>query len=242
MKQKIKVGMPHLNYNGLDLVWLLKTSGDAHWSMLKDVKSFNENNQRLYASFFACEIDYNKGQDYFVENEEINLDSKIFKFNNQIYRSMHSVTGNQNVATLTMDSIFVKKDIASGSLIKDDPVASGKNIQTVSAVFLEEHKKMKKELTTLEIEKFNKLVFSPEMYFNGVKILYFANYINLSLLNEYITFDKILSPIKKVKIFFFKNISEHDVVYGYTKNINNEYHTILMSNNKPISLCINVRD
>ena len=242
MKQKIKVGMPHLNYNGLDPVWLLKTSGDGHWSMLKNIKSFNENNQRLYASFFACEIDYNKGQDNFVENEEISLESKIFKFNNQIYRSVHSVIGNQNVATLTMDSIFVKKDMTSGALVKDEPVNSDNNIQTVNTVFLEEHKKMKKELATLNIEKFNKLAFSPEMYFNGVKILYFANYINLSLLNEYVTFGKILNPIKKVKVFFFKNISEDDVVYGYTKNINNEYHTILMCNNKPISLCINIRD
>ena len=241
MKSNIKVGMPHLNYNGLDPIWLLKTLGDNHWSLLKDVKSLNQENQRLYASFFACEIDYNKGQNFFEENDIITLESKIFKFNSQIYRSMHSVTGNQNTASVTMDSIFVKKDKTSGNLVKDEPVSSGKNIDSVNTVFLEEHKKIKKDLVDLDPTQFNKLMFSPETYFNGVKILYCANYFNLSLLNEYVTFGKILNPVKKIKMFFFKNISEHDDVYGYTKCIDNIYQTILMSNNKPISFCITTR-
>jgi probable biosynthetic protein (TIGR04098 family) len=243
MKSKLKIGMPHLTYNGLDPIWLLKTLGDNHWNMLTEVSKVNIHNQRLYASFFACEIDFNKGQDAFLENAELSINSKIFKFNSQIYRSMHIASVEINSATVVMDSIFVKKDIQSGALVKDEPVLNNNvlSMDSVNSVFLDEHKKIKKKLTKLKIENFNTLTFSPETWFNGVKILYFANYLNLVLLNEYQTVNCIQQPIKKIKIFFFKNISINDKVFGHTipTSVGNE--TILISNGKPICYCLVVR-
>ena len=241
MKQTITLGMPHLNYNGLDPIWLSKTLGDNHWSLLKDVKRMNQGNERLYASFFAIEIDFNKGQHTFNEYDSIEIDSKIFKFNNMIYRSHHFVKNDKNAAQVVMDSIFVKKDLVTGSLVKDEPVAAGRNIESVDSVFMDEHKRLKKEVSNLSTDDFNLLMFSPETYFNGVKILYCANYFNLALLNEYVTYKTILPPLKKIKLFFFRNISEHDQVYGRTTNVGNEYQTILISNNKPIGVCISTR-
>ena len=241
MKKSIVLGMPHLNYNGLDPIWLVKTLGDNHWHLLKDIKRFNQGNERLYASFFACEINFNKGQDSFKEDDTLAINSKIFKFNNLIYRSMHLVSTETSSAQIVMDSIFVKKDIATGSLVKDEPVSIAKNIDSVDSVFLDEHKKLKKSLVNLNISDFNELVFSPETYFNGVKILYFANYFNLVLLNEYITYNKILDPIKKMKVFFFKNITESDKVYGRTVKTDAGFETILMANNKPIAFCVTQR-
>jgi probable biosynthetic protein (TIGR04098 family) len=241
MKKNIVLGMPHLNYNGLDPIWLVKTLGDNHWHLLKDIKRFNQGNERLYASFFACEINFNKGQSSFKEDDTLAIDSKIFKFNNLIYRSMHLASTDTSSAQIVMDSIFVKKDTTTGSLVKDEPVSIAKNIDSVDSVFLDEHKKLKKSLVNLNISDFNELVFSPETYFNGVKILYFANYFNLVLLNEYITYNKILDPIKKMKVFFFKNISESDKVYGRTVKTDAGYETILMANNKPIAFCVTQR-
>ena len=238
---KIKVGMPHLNYNGLDPIWLSKTLGDCHWGLLNNVKTTDNQNQRLYASFFACEIDFNKGQNYFYENDDLHIQSKLFKFNNLIYSSSHLISSNKNVAKATFDSIFVKKDKDTNSLVKSEPKNSIINIESINSVFIEEHKKIKKKLFEKNnIAKFNKLIFSPEAYFNGVKILYFANYINLVMLNEFISYNQILPPIKKLKIFYFKNINWNDEVYGYTSinETSGAYETILVSNNIPIAFCI----
>lgn len=238
---EIKLGMPHLTYNGIDAVWLAKTLGNAHWSLLKTVKSFNQDNQRLYASFFAFEIDFNRGQDQFYENDELQLESNIFKFNNQIYRSMHTATVERNLATATFDSIFVKKDINSGALVKDEPIGAIKDIDKINTVFLDEHKRIKKQLFDKKITGLNELVFSPEAYFNGVKILYCANYLNLVLLNEWITYQEIQAPIKKIKIFFFKNINVGDRVFGVTEQRGNCYETILMANDHPLAFCEIIR-
>ena len=233
--------MPHLSYNGIDAVWLAKTLGDAHWSSLKTIKSVNQDNQRLYASFFAFEINFNRGQDQFYENDELHLESKIFKFNNQIYRSMHTATVERNVVTATFDSIFVKKDAVSGALVKDEPTSAVQHIDKINTVFLDEHKRIKKQLFDKKVTGLNELVFSPEAYFNGVKILYCANYLNLVLLNEWITYQKIQAPIKKIKIFFFKNINAGDQVFGVTEKHDSRYETILMANDHPLAFCEIIR-
>lgn len=233
---KIKLGMPHLTYNGLDPVWLSKALGDQHWSLLKDIKSFNLDNQRLYASFFASEINFNHGQNHFVENDTLDIHSKIFKFNNLIYRSMHTFSVDGNIATATFDSVFVKKDMVSGNLIKDEPSApSSKIIDSVDETFLEEHSKIKKQLASADVSNLNELQFSPETYFNGVKILYCSNYIQLVLLNEFLTYKQIPQPIKKIKGYWFKNIEWNSRVFGTTVKRNDVYETTLVSNQKPIA-------
>jgi probable biosynthetic protein (TIGR04098 family) len=242
---KIKLGMPHLSYNGLDPIWLAKTLGDSHWGLLKDIHPFNQGNQRLYASFFAAEFDFNQGQHLYCENNILDINSKIFKFNNMIYRSMHTFGIDQNLGNATLDSIFVKKDIETGKLVKDEPAALIKNINTVDHTFLEEHSRLKKQLiaasNTMDLTDFNELPLSPDTHFNGVKILYFANYIQLALLNEFLTFKKIADPISRLRVYWFSNISWKDQVFALTVRTDNEYKTILTANNKPIAVIVNNR-
>ena len=234
---QLKLGMPHLIYNGIDPVWLLKELGNNHWGLLSEAVSFYNGTQRLYASFFGAEIDFNQGQNYFKEDDIVAINSKIFKFNNQIYRSIHTVLSDTNSAVVHLDSIFVKKDLASGLLVKDDPKKVHKNIDLINHNFLEEHKQIKNKLSNIDKNTFNLLPFNPESLFNGVKILYFANYLNLVFLNEYLTFNKIQNPIKKINLYFFKNITEHDRVYGSTTQIDNTFETVLLTNNREIGFC-----
>ena len=53
---KLTLGMPHLNYHGLDQVWLSKQLGHRHWELLGDGPAYSKTNERLYASFFCCSI------------------------------------------------------------------------------------------------------------------------------------------------------------------------------------------
>ena len=147
--------MPHLTYHGIDPIWLLKTLGDNHWNLLKHINPLNKDDQRLYASFFAAELDFNKGQDCFKENEDISIESKIFKFNNLIYRSIHTVKTSENNVSVVLDTIFVKKDITTGILIKDEPEKPTTVISSVNSTFLEENRRIKRELCQLSLESFN---------------------------------------------------------------------------------------
>lgn len=229
--------MPHLNYHGLDQIWLLKTLGNNHWDMLSSIPAFTKDNERLYASFYGCSIDFNKGQDAYKEGETLAVDSNIYKFNNLIYRSNHVVTGPHNVTTATFDSIFVKKDVNTNGLIKDEPVHNVRTIESIDSVFIEEHKRVKKEFQTFDFNSLVKLQFNPETLFNSVKILYFANYLQLVSQSEYQKFAEIQAPIKKILIYYFGNIAVTDSVYGITEKNNNIYTTTLIANNKVIAVC-----
>lgn len=235
---KLTLGMPHLNYHGLDQVWLSKQLGHRHWELLGNGPAYSKTNERLYASFFCCSIDFNHGQDQYQEGDDITIDSKVFKFNSQVYRSVHNIQGHRNISTAIFDSIFVRKDLATNTLVRDDPHTHGHGIAQTDFVFIEEHKKLKKEL---RLEDFSnnlvRLQFNPETYFNGVKILYFANYLNLVSQCEYLCDPTIKNPIKKITTYYFANINPTDTVYGITTKQDNIYTTKLIANNKAIAVC-----
>lgn len=230
--------MPHLNYHGLDQVWLSKQLGHRHWELLGDGPAYSKNNERLYASFFCCSIDFNRGQDQYKEGDEVTVNSKVFKFNNQIYRSTHDIRGHRNISTAIFDSIFVRKDLATNTLVRDDPHAQGHEIAQTDFVFIEEHKKLKKELRSEDFSSnLVQLQFNPETYFNAVKILYFANYLNLVSQCEYLFYPELKAPIKQIKTYYFANINPTDQVYGITTKQDNVYTTKLVANDRAIAVC-----
>ena len=235
---KLTLGMPHLNYHGLDQVWLSKQLGHRHWELLGDGPAYSKNNERLYASFFCCSIDFNRGQDQYKEGDEVTVNSKVFKFNNQIYRSTHDIRGHRNISTAIFDSIFVRKDLATNTLVRDDPHAQGHEIAQTDFVFIEEHKKLKKELRSEDFSSnLVQLQFNPETYFNAVKILYFANYLNLVSQCEYLFYPELKAPIKQIKTYYFANINPTDQVYGITTKQDNVYTTKLVANDRAIAVC-----
>ncbi len=239
MKQNFILGMPHLNYNGIDPIWLVKTLGDSHWNLLKEIKSINAGSERLYASFFTIQLLFSENQASFKEQDQIDISSKILKFNSSVYRSEHLITNSFTECNVIMDTIFVKKN-SDGLLVRDEPLTEIE-VEHTEEISLTEHRNMKRDNLNFDQDHFNLLSFSPETYFNGVKILYCANYFNLIFLNEYITFQKIPSPIKKIKMFFFGNISPGDRVYGKSVEIDDHIKTILVSNDKLIGTCLTWR-
>jgi len=232
LKEIIEIGMPHLVYHGIDPVWLLKHLGHKHWQLIDHVQPVNKNNQRLYASFFAAKIKFLSGQQSITEKGTMTIDSEIFKFNNLIYRSKHSV----NDIEVVLDSIFVRKDKEAG-LIKDEPAQSNSNILYTEDTLLEQHGILKRKLTSIDTTLANELVFNPAVLFNGVKILYCANYLSLALLSEWMTYQRLLNPIKQIEIFWFKNINVGDKVYGISSNVDSIFETVLVSNSRAIGFC-----
>lgn len=239
MKTKQTLGIPQLNYHGLDQVWLAKELGQRHWNLLSSGPALTNNNERLYASFFCVEIDFGDGQNRFCEFDQMDIDSHLFKFNSQIYKSIHTFSNQQTTGTAVLESIFVKKANNSNRLLKDNPTRNIRDVVTTDTVSIDNHKKIKQQVKSIRnFDDFIELQFNPEVYFNCVKILYCANYLNLVAQSEFLHFPTEKSPIKNIKTYYFGNINFGDQVKALTKQHENTYTTILVSNGNVIAKCV----
>jgi probable biosynthetic protein (TIGR04098 family) len=235
MNNPITVGMPQLSYNGLDLIWLSKEMGSRHWMSLGPIKNSFDQGQRLYASFFYTNVRFINGHNQASVKEDDSLDvgHTLYKFNRQIYRSTNNIIVNNHlIAQGIVDSIFVRKTNEQNQLVKADPEEL--DIPVTNEISLAKHKSLKTSLSTVPTEPGVLIPFAPEFYFNGAKILYCSNYLNLVGLSEFLTFQQVQAPIKQVETYYFSNIGPTDSVYGYSKQINNVFTTTLYKNNHTV--------
>lgn len=233
--------MPQLNYNGLDETWLLKTCGGVHWDLLhKDVDVFGEGG-RFYASFFHIQIKFELDQSYYTESDTISIKTELFKYNDKIYRSVHTFDN----AEVIMDTIFVRKG-DEGSLIKYKPKQTESSCKEVLDIGISEHQDRKRRVLQegVVFGKGNKLIFPPANLFNGVKILYCANYPYLVSLSEFVQHKKMFKPIKTLDISYYGNMTPDQFVYGKTKLVEkgpDSTETLLVVNDTPIAYCEIIR-
>ena len=232
---KIKLGMPQLSYNGLDEIWLFKYCGNKHWGMLEKFVDMNENNDRFYASFFNVSLQFKTDQSAFNENDILTIRSELFEFNTKIYRSVHKFAG----CVLTMDTIFVKKTNI-GLLEKHTPSTITTKCKPIKDIGI--HAFRQTRLVTKFIndpQPGNLLVFPPSTFFNNVKILYFANYLLLVSISEYMQHRSLLLPIQSIIIHYYGNTDITSLLYGRTKlhDDNKSTTTYLTVNNETISYC-----
>jgi len=207
------LGMPQLNYNGLDEIWLLKTLGDIHWNKLGKVTDMFTAEDRYYASFFNVNIKFE--QESYEEGNKFDIESKLEKWNKKIYRSTHKF----GKGTATLDSIFVKKH--KGGLAKHDSNSTNycdtiKNININQHLFWKKYCKNYHKHDSHNIPHKMVLPFNPILMFNGVKILYFANYVFLAQMAEWESDNTIRTPIREIQADMFGNIDVNDKVYAST--------------------------
>jgi len=239
MNSTITLGIPQLSYHGLDQIWTAKELGQRHWNLLSSGPALTDDNERLYASFFCVEIDFGLGQNHFCEFDQMDLNSQLFKFNSQIYKSIHTFTNQQTTGTAILESIFVKKVNNSSRLLKDDPTRNLRDVAITDTVSIDNHKKIKQQVKSItNFDNFVDLQFNPEVYFNCVKILYCANYLNLVAQSEFLHFPVQKFPIKNIKTYYFGNVNFGDEIKALTEKLENTYTTILASNGQVIAKCV----
>lgn len=235
VQNKIKLGMPNLTYYGLDESWLFKFCGNIHWNLLHEIIDVWGDGERFYASFFHVQLQFSNGQDFFKENDVIDFDSELYRYNDKIYRSIHKF----NNGTLIMDTIFVRKQ-DQGNLVKYETKQIDLKCKRIDDVGIIEHQSKKKQLLSQPIiDCGNLLLFPPSSLFNGVKILYCANYLFLVSLSEFVQQNKMLGAIKEINIRYYGNMSVQDKLYGKTILLedNKSTETILSVNHIPIAYC-----
>lgn len=203
MKTAITLGMPHLNNQGLDEIWLLKHLGELHWKMLDKVIEVT-NPRTFYASFFNVSINFDNDQSYYREFDKLKIESKLLKFNNKIFRSVHTFEN----GIVTMDSIFVVKN-KDGDLEKHLPVFKDVEVESIE-IDLDDFQKAKKNF---EVRKTNQIVLPFKNLFNDAKILYFANFLFLVHQSEILENQvEDTRPIRKLKIKYFGNMKIGDFI------------------------------
>lgn len=226
--------MPNLNYNGLDETWLLKFCGNVHWDLLHEKIDVFGEGERFYASFFHVQLNFDNGQDSFKEGDIVKFNSDLYRYNDKIYRSVHKFSGGE----LVMDTIFVKKQ-AQGTLTKYKPKQIDDSVKQINDIGISVYQDKKRNVMNNTTHVGNVLVFPPSNLFNGVKILYCANYLFLVSLSEFVQHKKMLGPIKEINISYYGNMSPVDILHGRSILLTDEQstETILSVNNNPIAHC-----
>jgi probable biosynthetic protein (TIGR04098 family) len=235
---QVKLGIPQLSYHGLDQTWLFKTLGQIHWDLISDRPLF-AGNERLYASFFFCELDFGAGQHQFFESDQLEIETDLYKVNRSIYQTKHRFFNNKNLGHATFETIFVKKTQGCSKLQKDIPDYKSDNIPIAIKNSVDEYKTVRQENCLVkDFNNFVNLQYNPESYFNCVKILYFANYLNLVSQSEFIHFPYIKSPIKNIKIYYFSNVNENETIKALTTKDGDVYVTLLTTGDRVLAKCI----
>lgn len=214
------LGMPQLNFNGLDEIWLMKELGNTHWELLGEVTDMYSTNIRPVFVDVLFEFD----QGSYNERDEITIDSSLFKIDHSTYVSFHNF-GEANVKLI---SKFPGSELDVPNQIK--PIA-------VIDDSLYEYREQRRLLKTEIFDDSFSLVkpeLNPINVFNRRGALYCAEYIRISnMCNWLVNKGKLDSPIKKIRMMYFANMNPYDVIYGAIRR--NEMALIV--DNKPISWC-----
>ncbi|MBW4890085.1 hypothetical protein KXQ82_10175 [Mucilaginibacter sp. HMF5004] len=196
-KKRIQIGMPQMAIGALSENWLFKEIGDTHWDLLCEglntpsLQLKDDAGNRLYATFVRIRmrstIPFNK----FIENEQLQMDSKIMRFGNGMYFSDITLDGeNGAVEANLMTSFSIRNETDNTKLMKSQPAAKADAIPEYpeSPAFGNDYRLIKKGvLKELDLagEHFNvtdEVIFStvydlnPYYDLNGVGLLYFAAY------------------------------------------------------------------
>lgn len=115
---RVRVGMPQLGLNGLSESWLLAECGDRHWQLLAEtcgqpvVYLRDTRGRRVYPAFRAIRV-RQAALDRVAEGDTLSLDSRIGRISRTQCYSSHVITrGNDIIATLDMQSVFVARERA----------------------------------------------------------------------------------------------------------------------------------
>lgn len=234
IQNTLRLGMPHLNSQGLDEVWLLKFLGDIHWKIL-DQKLGLSGERQFYASFFDIKIEFEHDQSSFKEFQTFQVDSSLTQLNSKIYKSYHKFHG----CTASLTSIFITVD-QQGKVQKYQTPAHGTDHRDLRDL-IDEFRTKKKNTKYIDTEC-KDIVFPVKMLFNNANILYFANYLFLIGQSEMIFNVQADRPVKSLKISYFKNMLQSDSVRSYSE-LSGVYRTktCLFVNSEPMCHCEIVR-
>jgi probable biosynthetic protein (TIGR04098 family) len=238
-KKRIQINMPQMAIGALSENWLFKEIGDTHWDLLcaglntPSLQLKDDAGNRLYATFVRIRMRSTIPLNRFVENEQLQMDSKIMRFGNGMYFSDITLDGENGVIEANlMTSFSIRNETDNTKLMKSQPAANASAIAEYaeSPAFGNDYRLIKKGVTkelTLAGEHFNiteDVLFTttyelnPYYDLNGVGLLYFAAYPILNNTCEARFFNTLEQNTGRWEMDY--HIIDRDVMYFANCNIN----------------------
>lgn len=192
--QRLRLGMPQLNLNGLSETWLLKEAGDVHWRLIADLAGRDrpdfrdETGEPVYAAFCAVSSE-GLALDRFREHDELVIASTIRQVSRTRFASRHTLMrGSEPAGTVDLLSVFVRRQRAGGNrtiakvCLPEFVAPPGEGVVTPIAALSDrlrksgwqDHRGFKRtEFSSHAPVRFRPC---PAQDFNGAGLLYFAAY------------------------------------------------------------------
>ena len=199
------VNMPQMALTGLSESWLMKEIGDCHWNMLcedlglKSNEIFDEDGNRLYATFVRIKVESNCGMKEFKENDNLNIVGSIRRLGSSLYFSDIDISSHKKKIKCSLATTFSTRDsdADNNKMTKGVPSGDG-DVGIIKVSKMPEHildiiklKKSSIQSISLSDHTFHLTddvihetlyKINPYTDINGVGLLYFAAY---PLINDY---------------------------------------------------------
>ena len=202
------VNMPQMALTGLSESWLMKEIGDCHWGMLcedlglKSNEIFDEEGNRLYATFVRIKVEGNCSMKDFKENDQLDISGTIQRLGSSLYFSEIDISSHEKVIKCSLATTFSTRDSEEDNNKMTKGVPSGGNTGIIKVSKMPDHildiVKLKKSTIhnisvsdhTFDImdDVIHETMYKINPYtdINGVGLLYFAAY---PLINDYCELD-----------------------------------------------------
>ncbi|MGA9882409.1 MAG: LnmK family bifunctional acyltransferase/decarboxylase [Candidatus Acidiferrales bacterium] len=185
-----EINLPHMAVGGLSEGWLFREAGDVHWQMLTSalgVKSrniFDQTGARLYATFTRLRYRSTVPLRDVKIDSRLELSSRINRFGAGMFFSNTMIAGGGaeiEFDVATSFSMFSEHG-SNTSLVKGQPaLPEGFAIPALSALpeFIDEYRRLRAtQLGPILFETEYEII--PQHDINGVGLIYFAAYPNIS--------------------------------------------------------------
>ena len=199
------VNMPQMALTGLSESWLMKEIGDCHWNMLcedlglKSNEIFDEDGNRLYATFVRIKVESNCSMKDFKENDHLHIVGSIQRLGSSLYLSEIDISSHKKEIKCSLATTFSTResDADNNKMTKGVPSGGGYvGITKVSKMpehILDIVKLKKSSIQSISVsdhtfyvtdDVIHKTLYKINPYadINGVGLLYFAAY---PLINDY---------------------------------------------------------
>lgn len=193
------VNMPQMALTGLSESWLMKEIGDCHWRMLCDdlgLKSneiFDEDGNRLYATFVRIKTESSSSLKDYQENDHLDIGGSIQRLGSSLYFGQVDITCNERLIKCSLATTFSSResDTDNRKMTKGVPCAANDDVviqvSEMPRHILDIVKLKKSKIHTIEVSDHTfdltdeslfetTYTINPYTDINGVGLLYFAAY------------------------------------------------------------------
>jgi probable biosynthetic protein (TIGR04099 family) len=184
---QLRLGMMHLAPQGLSEQWLLRESGDRHWSLIaaamgQDRAVFSDTEGRaIYAAFCATLLTLKPVQTGWL-GEEVQIQSELYRVSASQLGSIHSLSiAGREVAELLMISTFVGHDTSGSNhkILRRQPQVQISLPDAPEALMALADRARQQARQTHDIPDLSEaqvIIPCPALDFNAVGLLYFPSF------------------------------------------------------------------